>query len=581
MSATSKINNKMVEKAKLLNYTMLFNVLKAYHKSWKDVHFKTVEVKLTDNEKEQEKLYLALFRPLLVHLRECEFSLKQSEKFIFTVLKINGSDTSIDTTTAWVDKNMDILEPNLKMYFFRFMKIKRPELFMRFIESVESNGLNFHEVINAFPKFDTKKINDFGYLDARIATMESIVSAISVYKSVNVLRMLPYMNFSRVREGKSIEEIMQGVTFIESTIARKQLLNNTRELERRFLNVSIEGSTFKRKISEGHAPMIKHIRESNQVRFSKENYEIMNIGNKTNCCFRKGGAAESLMYETLISPLCGILTGNIGKGTWFSMVWEIMEKNEKGFYDLNLVLDNIEATIGVDVMCIIDKIKATKMYKKIYLGTLRNDITNLPDAIKDTAKLRPRCLVGGEANFQKYGSFDDSKNIYTIIENDDDLDVEAENMCDNGHFLSAYIERDIYRKDKKYFGDVEYLTIVQNTDLSFIFKSTTSVFGYLTTSRKTEKEIKYLKLADEIKEGNHIYIDDFVLLSQYPLRKFYKQIMDKYREYIAANPEIEYICFSSNNNSKSYIKRMVNESGLKFIEDTQGIKTTPKSPLKK
>ena len=163
-------------------------------------------------------------------------------------------------------------------------------------------------------------------------------------------------------------------------------------------------------------PLLNLKTDSSIIRFSKDDYDIYQIGGRTHCCFRIDSLAKSLVVACRDSMLSYLLIAEKGKHLGFSYAWEmwLYDSDRKALYP-TLVLDNYEANQSASQELWIDIIKdleANSRYEAIYLGTSRNDVTLPLDHTKEHNP-RPYTPPLWTPNFNSYG-YDDSRKLYTI-----------------------------------------------------------------------------------------------------------------------------------------------------------------------
>ena len=383
------------------------------------------------------------------------------------------------------------------------------------------------------------------------------------YSESNLNVVTNYLNYKKVRHAKNIEEMMKHIEFVEASKRLKGIVG-----------------------SKEH-PSFMHLNDLNFenrdiINFTKSKEVISTIGRETFCCFRRGGAAEALMIPAQKSPIAGILEGRIENNRWFSLVWEMVEI-ENGEFRKTLILDNIEASGRISNGKILwDALKNLGKYSHIYCGSLRNDIEFEQEVIDKGTKPKQSQLVGYESNFNRYGAYDDSRNLYTIHENTPDLNVKLRRMNLGDLHRVKYIEKFMYGTK----ADPDFLKINISESPNYILDSNTHIYGYLATRLKfyksdieeyeqgkdlSRKELREIikKNEEDGKEKYHgitkvLYIEDLVIL---PYRKCILALNDIISDITewAKKEEIDVVAANTNEYSRGFIKR-IKKAGFEYYE---------------
>ena len=398
------------------------------------------------------------------------------------------------------------------------------------------------------------------------------------YKSADFFKYIQYINYSKVRNADNLKNAMLHIHKVENA---KNSLTYSNEIESEMF-INIKGN-------------------NEEIYHTKAEGEISTIGNRTNCCFHAGGAARSLLKPAIESPIAGIITGKLNYSTWFSFVWEIVEYNpERRVFEVNLILDNIEAVKQLDFdswVMLYKWLENNTNYKKIYLGTVRNDVAyNIfksrdpideseylrayPEKAKyrisSSSKLRPQQLINYESNFTRYGTFDDSKNIHTVMENDNNIikNVKVEIMTRGWQSRIKYMEKYIWADNH----DNDFMKIKPNNSPSYVIYNSddNSLLGYMIT-RIIKYDVKNDKLLFDYKFKSNItedtdnykdvlYIEDIYLPSNSFIGKAMAMVIDNLSSFVKEN-NIEYSSASTISYSSPFRKRL--EKYTKYVEDNR------------
>jgi hypothetical protein len=432
------------------------------------------------------------------------------------------------------DKNLRELVKLLKTRTFKFL------------DAFSRSKYSFHNFCSNLPKVNPQDDPD---------EIASFLSKLLKYNFENVLEILPYMNYKKVRFAKNLGIATKHIKVVKA--AR---------------------SGFKSGSEKPAFMELQKIKSDLQVNFTKEPAIVSTIGNDTGCCFRHGGVAQSLLKPALESPISGILEGRLNHIRWFSFVWEIVEMDE-GIPCKSLVLDNVEAKSRIeDGGELWARLKKLRGYRKIYCGYMRNDII-FEEGITDKKKPKPYSLAGYEGSFDRYGSYDDSRELYTLCEQEIDNNVNIHLMNPGDLHRCKYIEKKLYS-----VPDGEFLDIKINKSPSFIWESKTCIYGYLTTeikyyqtvesslydypNRKTINGKDYYKVKRKEKEGEYLevlFINDIFLMNYKSIKRSLSEVINVLDDF-CKQKGIKIISASFNKFSKPFLKR-IKDLGYYFIDD--------------
>jgi len=485
---------------------------------------------------------------------------------------------------------------------------------------LKDKNIDLHKFIENLPAI--KHVIGKEYRDE----LYNFILKISKYNNETFLKLLNYGNYRKIRvECITLDEMNTHLAVIN--LAKKGM-----------------NSTFEEK--ENRMVMVNPKYENNEFfNLTKNTNIINNIGSLTSCCFRKNGAAESLLPCALSSPIAGIIWGEFGRKTWFSFVWEIIEESTiEGLFEINLILDNIESSITLtekETDMIYQELKKRNVYNKIKLGFLRNDIPSsflettikyrtkrdlmnvsmleeeenglvgvqekslvgvtVKDMIKHTLEDRPSYLINYEVNFERYGAYDDSRKTYTILDNSFDKEnIFKIKVMDEGDFdRVSYIEKLVWKNNH----DTDFKNINISESPSYVIASDKFIMGYLVTRMKwynketkeiihNIKEYKNLKYKlrndiiansedenyDEISKKEFeenlskyepmIYFEDIFFPKNKNILLRLKDIIEHVEKFIDEK-DIKFVSASFNNNSKNFLKRIINKEGIEFIKDNR------------
>lgn len=420
---------------------------------------------------------------------------------------------------------------------------------MKILNTLQSNDMSFHDWQSNLPKINLD--------DNSEEVFEFLMRSFS-YSLENCYKSMHYMNFKKIRFAKNLDEIIKHINYINACkVGIKKII-----------------------INDAYSQLSK-LNKSSKISFTKDNLIIGTIGRETNCCFHSHGVASSLLQPAIKSPISGIIHGNIGRNRWFSFVWEMVEILNGNVYK-TLILDNIESngriTDGSAIWEALDRLN----YKSIYCGTSRNDI-DFPEEVKNIPiKSKPYNLVGYESNFAKYGSYDDSKELYTLKSKPTDSVAYIRRMNYGDLHRVKYLENYIWGSN----NDDEFLDIDVKNSPSFIIESSTNIYGYFTTRLKyyhsyetsytQNGDIKSKDLKNIIKENENnnlpkyngitkvLYLEDIFIIKHRNCIASLKPMIEYLIEWAKDN-DIKIVSANTNQFSEPFIKR-VKDAGFIYVE---------------
>lgn len=234
---------------------------------------------------------------------------------------------------------------------------------------------------------------------------------------------LQYSNFREVRTGSNNETIEAYIERVHEAITTRR-----HRLERQADEEAVrEGTSLAtRKI---HRPWsflgtYRPARRGYPWEIVDDLDNLLSIGIKTRCCFKVGGLAERMVWAAHNHPLSAIVQGKYRKQeqgkeyTWFSYLWEALfyDEKQRTYYPW-LVMDNIESNNQLDLKelnSFLDYIKENTPYRGVYIGYLRNDLTEECNkfVMQHALIKKTNNLVFREANF--YTAYDDSAMVHPI-----------------------------------------------------------------------------------------------------------------------------------------------------------------------
>lgn len=418
---------------------------------------------------------------------------------------------------------------------------------------------------------------------------ERLMTVVESYSRENILRLLPYLNFSSIFRLQTIEERLVKVNQISNAIAMKIKTGGRGSIVESPDRPII--SKYLKTVDLSSFSTVE--RYTGKVFFTKDAPLSSMLGDKTGCCFRVGAVGEPYLKSSVSCPLAGNIL-SYRKELWFSYVWEyVYFNNETGHFELHLVLDNVESFKPQDYQTVIQEFLDTiiirnNIYSKVFLGTLRNDISGIPQSIVDTATYRLAKLKG-----MKHQGFDDSENVYKIADNpisiDSDSTVYLKNMDKRDLILSKYVEETVYNVE-----DPDWMDYVKSfiPDVSFIWSNNKIIVGYFLVSDipkymirdmesnmmikmehadkdviVTMKDINGIEFTTSLEKC--ITISDLYLQeseNQPELVKSLSVVFKKLEEYIVEKGIVA-VEVNPNNNSKNFIKRLEGK-GIRIFNTT-------------
>jgi len=450
--------------------------------------------------------------------------------------------------------------------FENLVRLLKFNKIFKLLKMIIDKGVDLHEWIANLPKI---------HLDDEPETLFYILKRFIRFKKEIRYEMMGFMNYKKVREAKNYKEALVYIRVV------KMAKNNISKANIIAANMSICD------LYNGDNADNIYIDRSKILQFSKDPFIVGSIGQETHCCFKRNGLAASLLEPTLKSPIGGIIHG-YRPYRYFAMVWEMVVL-EDGIFKKRLILDNIEAVnrLPVEFYESMEKMLSKCNYSKIHLGTSRNDIS-LPDRItknkieKDddydvmnsAIIKKPILMVGYESNFKKYGSYDDSSNLYTLIEKEDDINVILHRMVPGDLHRCKYIEQRVYDEPDK-----EFLEIDVTASPSYVWESKTGIYGYFITRLKwyydtcdkfeqhqdlSKSEFKKVIKKNKEKElppttglVKVLYLEDIYLL---PFKKIKLSAIEAFNDLInwCKKNDIIEISGSMNDTAKNFDKRIIN-----------------------
>ena len=352
--------------------------------------------------------------------------------------------------------------------------------------------------------------------------------------------------------------------------------------------------------------LLENVPGSQLVFFTKEEGEIITIGNRTGCCFTPSGLAKSLLKIARESNLAGILEGRHGtvrKSDWFAFTWELVEYNPvTNTIETALVLDNIESLNPIEESdwAEIYKWLLKTPYNKVYLGTQRNDIAKSilsndadPRDLTDwhfssKEKRRSRQIIYYEKEFNSY-HYDDSKCVYTVFDRTDRVpkNISVARVTTKGEF-----NRVLYAEGLVWGSDSDYQSLrnlnFHQSPTYLTRDSAGNIYGYLITRLyKYNIDTATILWNDSLKVGPSnpleenedlvLYLDDVYSTKNTSSLEALSKAVDDLLGYAQAN-NIKYVSAHFNSYSKKFLKR-IEAAGVTFLEDTRFNDTGTQSNL--
>ena len=269
------------------------------------------------------------------------------------------------------------------------------------------NTIDFKESLSIFEKLVERNISGHNFISNVPRNIKypdkwgKFINRILDYSidEETLFKLLVYSNYSRLLNSSNKTDLLNELAYLETT---------------RSLSINDDAA-------QSPYMLIKDFAKNDFIKFSKNTSIITSIGSETLCCFKKGGAGESVMMISLKSPIAGIIFGEKpGRIKWFAYVWEMVEYNPyTKCFDIQLILDNIECNNRLtreDYYEIKRSIEDTGLYSKVYLGYLRNDIDLPMEELGETRKEKPYNIPFFGKELARYSMYDDSKFIYTVTD---------------------------------------------------------------------------------------------------------------------------------------------------------------------
>lgn len=393
-----------------------------------------------------------------------------------------------------------------------------------------------------------------------------LINKIKKYKKEDFLDIFYYLNYPIIQKyilnNKNKKEILFKVEIIKKGLLkaeqskqyRKEYGPNYKEILNKVYSNEIDTYISKTKLI-------------GELEFIKNPILASFWGKETKCCLRKGGAAEGLIEVIEKSPIAGEIVGSIEGDKMSSYTWDYIEiKNGKAYK--NLVLDNIESptTISEDkIEKLCDNIMENGCYKRLYLGTVRNDCI-IKDKYKSKEYKRQSVVPGFDELFKKHNFMSaDSRLLYKLRENKIDNTINVRQMSFSDLHLCKYIEKYIYGKDIYLENDpTDILKQVLLDTPCYILDSKTNIWGYILTKWKyLDKE--GMETNSKKAENKKLYIEDIVLTkNRNVILKLEEIILDFV--YWCNQNNITEVYANTNKYSRNFSKRL-EQFGIKFKEE--------------
>jgi hypothetical protein len=513
---------------------------------------------------------------------------KQVNKFVKLLLSYNDA---IKPEKRGPSQGQTMAIPNIGNSEYHFtiknfahlIRLLEYDRITKLIRMIIAKRVDFHEWIANLPRI---------HKDDSPETVFQILKRFMKFNKETRYEMMSFMNYKKIREAKNANEAMKHVRVV------KMARNKMSKSDIVPANMSICDL-----FNGDRDDDLEYVDQSKILQFSKDPIIVGSIGQETHCCFRKGGLAASLLAPALKSPISGIIHG-YRPNRWFSFIWEMVVE-EDGVFKKNLVLDNIEATkrLPVDFYNSLAEQISTTQYSRVYLGTSRNDI-ELPSEVtqgrietdhdddNDHSNLtgntikKPVHMIGYESNFKKYSSYDDSSNLYTLIKQEDDVDVIVHPMTPGDLHRCKYIEQDIYAQESE--ADVDFLKINVKASPSYVWESKTAIYGYFATRLKwywdtweryeQNEDISLSEFRKKVKENKEnelppttgmvkvLYLEDIFLLPNRDLKVSLKEVFDHLIAWCHKH-SITNISGSMNESAKNF-KTRIEAEGFTYYAQT-------------
>lgn len=393
-----------------------------------------------------------------------------------------------------------------------------------------------------------------------------IINKIKKYKKEDFLDVLYYINYPIIQkyilQNKSKKEILYKIEIIKKGLLkanqskkyRKEYGPNYKELLKKLY--TDETSTY-----------ISKTQLIDKLKFIKNPILASFWGKETKCCLRKGGVAEKLIDVIEKSPIAGEIVGTLEGDKMSSFTWDYVEvKNGKAYK--TLVLDNIESPVEIKkekIEKLFNNIMYEGNYKKLYVGTIRNDF-KIDDKYKKNIYKRQSTVPGFDKLFtENYYMGADSASLYKLRENKTDNNINVRQMSLSDLHLCKYIEKYIYGKDIYLENDpTDILKQVLLDTPCYILDSKTNIWGYILTKWKYLDEEG--RETDNKKAKNRkLYIEDIVLTkNRNVILKLEEIILDFV--YWCNQNNITEVYANTNKYSRNLTKRL-KQFGIEFKEE--------------
>lgn len=469
-----------------------------------------------------------------------------------------------------------------------FKQLRAKAISGNFASLIRVLGNSTHLAIDVF----TKYTDDFHELHENLPVINKgidkdeflkFINRISKYEKSSFFTVLKYCNYKRIRTGvfnKNKAEIMLMTEKI-SDVDRLRALQND----------STAGKTKAKYISFNK-------KRANHTYFNS--YSIKGLtciknraeadfwGKETLCCLKKGGASEALLDVIESSPLAVELVGTVNDKKVAIFAWDMLQIDKENAYK-TLILDNIESNKKLtekETQWLLDEISNQYGYKRIFLGTQRNDC-KVPEFIELKSRVKRQFIPSGYLELYSNSAWAgaDSATMYSVKEKEDDIDFKLRKMDITDLHTIKYLE------DYLYDGiDEDLLWNVDLTTPCYVVDSSTHTLGYFLTRYKYFKKGKGRKQDDEVKtkKGRNsedvekvFYIEDLVLTNYRGVKLSLKHIVEDLISWLKKN-KIKEVLVNPNKDSKGLLKRL-EKANIKVIfeEEMEELKPTKELPFDK
>lgn len=443
-----------------------------------------------------------------------------------------------------------------------FNNLRSKAITGNFASLIRVLGNSTHLAIDIFTKYS----NDFHELHENLPLINKGIDKeefmeflykIAKYDRASFFTALKYCNYARIRTGvftKNKSEILLMAEKI-SNVARLAALNNDISAGKTsakyiLLNKKRENKTYLNSYCLKGLTTIKSRAEADFW------------GKETLCCLKNGGAAEELLEVIESSPLAVEIVGKVRNTKVAIFAWDMLEINESNACK-TLILDNIEANKKLtldETEWLLNEITSKYGYKKVYLGTVRNDCT-IPETIDKKGKFVRQFIPSGYSELYKKNIWigADSKVMYQVKVKEDDTDFELRRMNISDLHTIKYLEEYLYKE-----ADEDLLWNVELDTPCYLIDSTTHVLGYFLTRYKYFRKGSKRRQDDEIKITQNrkatgiekvLYIEDLVLTDYRDVKLSLKPIIEDLISWLKKN-KIKEVLVNPNKNSKGLLKRL-------------------------